>query len=193
MTTDYNDDIRAAVAVMRDGGIVLYPTDTVWGLGCDARRSDAVRKIFAIKRRADSKALISLVSDEEMLRRHVAENPTAEQRDFIESHASRPVTMIYPQGMDVAPELLAGDGSIGIRIVCEGFAHDLCRAMGGPVVSTSANTSGAPTPPTFSEISDGIIDAVDYVCETGRDNGRPSKPSMVARISADGSVEILRE
>ncbi|MDE6395475.1 MAG: L-threonylcarbamoyladenylate synthase, partial [Duncaniella sp.] len=172
----YDNDVRRAVAVMRDGGVIAYPTDTVWGIGCDASCSEAVRRVFEIKRRADSKALITLVSDEDMLARYLADRVSDVCRDII-ADSSRPVTVVYPGGVNVAPELLAADGSIGIRIVRTGFASDLCRQSGGAIVSTSANISGQPAAAVYSEISEEILGAVDYVAHTGREGVPPSRPS----------------
>lgn len=188
----YKRDVEQAVAVMRAGGVIAYPTDTVWGIGCDASDSDAVRRVFDIKRRADSKALITLVCDDEMLSRYIADRVSDVCRDII-ADSSRPVTVVYPGGVNVAPELLADDGSIGIRIVRSGFASDLCRQSGGAIVSTSANISGEPTPAVFSEISDEILGAVDYVALSGREAMSPSRPSKVVKLMPDGSVLIIRD
>ena len=188
----YLDDLRRAVAVMRSGGVIAYPTDTVWGIGCDASCSEAVRKVFEIKRRADSKALITLVSDENMLARYIADGMSDVCRDII-TESNRPVTVVYPGGVNVAPELLADDGSIGIRIVRSGFASDLCREFGGAVVSTSANISGCPTPAVYNEISSEILDGVDYVAEVGRGDSSPSLPSRVIKLMPDGQILIIRD
>jgi len=164
----------------------------VWGIGCDATDSDAVRKVFDIKHRVDSKALITLVADEEMLMRHI-DGAIPPQCAGCVSEADRPVTVVYPGGRDVAPELLAADGSIGIRIVRDGFAADLCRALGGPVVSTSANISGEPSPAVYGEITDDVLHAMDYVAMTGRDNLAPSRPSRVVKLTDNGDIIILRD
>lgn len=186
------DDLRAAVETMRRGGIIAYPTDTVWGIGCDATQGAAVKRIYELKRRSDSKAMITLVCDETMLEEHLANGMPVECRDFLSCHSDRPVTMVYPHGTNVAPELLAADGSIGMRVVGNGFAHDLCRMLGVPVVSTSANVSGNPAARTFAEIAPEILAGVDYVCTTGRENAFPGKPSMVGRLTENGEIEILR-
>lgn len=191
--SDYAADIVAAVKVMRRGGVIAYPTDTVWGIGCDATCTGAVKRIFEIKRRADSKALITLVGDIDLLHRVVGGRVPDKCQEFIKSQSPRPVTMVYPRGEGVAKELLAPDGSIGIRFTPDGFPGDLCRAMGVPVVSTSANISGKPSPSVYSEIPADILEAVDYVCQTGRDNLAPSRPSMVAKLNADGEIIILRD
>lgn len=184
-----NTDIAAAVAAMRLGGVILYPTDTVWGIGCDASNPEAVARVYAIKHRADSKALITLVDSWKMLRRLVGEVPQ-QAREMMES--PRPTTVIFPSARGVAPGLLAPDGSIGVRLTREEFSATLCRELGGPVVSTSANLSGEPSPRFFHEISPDIINAVDYVALTRRADLTPSQPSMVVALCPDGSINILR-
>lgn len=187
----YRDDIAEAVAVMRRGGVIAYPTDTVWGLGCDARNSAAVRRIFEIKRRCEAKALITLVDSMAMLERTVDEVPEVAEQ-LIEA-AVDPVTVIYDRGRDVAPELLADDGSIGVRMTREPFSAGLCRAMRGPVVSTSANFSGEPTPLDFSSIDPELLGLTDYVCRSRRDEAPAPKASTVIKISAGGLFKILRK
>lgn len=187
----YRDDIAEAVAVMRRGGVIAYPTDTVWGLGCDARNSAAVRRIFEIKRRCEAKALITLVDSMAMLERTVDEVPEVAEQ-LIEA-AVDPVTVIYDRGRDVAPELLADDGSIGVRLTREPFSAGLCRAMRGPVVSTSANFSGEPTPLDFSSIDPELLGLTDYVCRSRRDEAPAPKASTVIKISAGGLFKILRK
>lgn len=189
---DYKKDINSAVEAMRAGGVIAYPTDTVWGIGCDASCSEAVRKVFTIKHRADSKALITLVADEEMLGRYVPGVIPDACRSIINA-GGRPVTVVYPHGRNVAPELLAADGSIGVRITRSGFPADLCQALGGAVVSTSANISGHPAARTFAEIDPAILEAVDYVALSGRDNDVPAMPSRVVKIADDGEIIILRD
>lgn len=193
MTTpeQYRDDIAEAVAAMRRGGVIAYPTDTVWGLGCDARNSTAVRRIFEIKRRCEAKALITLVDSMAMLERTVEEVPEVAEQ-LIEA-AVDPVTVIYDRGRDVAPELLADDGSIGVRLTREPFSAGLCRAMRGPIVSTSANFSGEPTPLDFSSIDPELLGLTDYVCRSRRDEAPAPKASTVIKISAGGLFKILRK
>lgn len=187
---DLRDDIRNACEVMGKGGVILYPTDTVWGIGCDATRSDAVRRVFDIKHRADSKALITLVGDEVMLERYVAEVPDIAW-ELIEA-AVDPITVVYDHGTGLAPELLAADGSVGIRLTRENFSRRLCRAFRRPIVSTSANISGRPTPMCFDEIDREITEAVDYVVNCRRDEPAQHRPSSVIRLSADGTFKIIR-
>ncbi len=189
----YTDDIRDAVAAMRKGGVILYPTDTVWGIGCDATNSAAVRKIFDIKRRADAKALITMVGSLAQLER-TAEGIPEVAYQLIE-YSEKPLTIVYDGAAPhsgIAPELLAPDGSIGIRVTAEAFSKALCIAFGKPVVSTSANISGEPTPATFDDISPEIIAAADYVCTSRRDEKAAAKPSTVMRLWADGKFKIIR-
>lgn len=185
------DDLRRAVDTMRRGGVILYPTDTIWGLGCDARCSEAVKRIFEIKRRADSKAMITLVDSLAMLDATVEEVPEVAEQ-LIEA-AVDPVTIIYDRGREVAPELLANDGSIGVRLTREPYSAALCRMMRGPVVSTSANISGEPAPLDFASITQEIRDAVDYVCESRRNDPPAPKASSVIKISTGGLFKIIRK
>ena len=186
-----DQDISAAIAALREGGVILYPTDTVWGLGCDATNSKAVKRIFDIKRRADSKALITLVGSEVALERTV-ENVPEVAWQLIEASV-KPVTIVYDHGRGVAPELLAEDGSIGVRLTQEAFSKALCNRLHKPLVSTSANISGQPAPQTFAEISPEILNAVDYVCTSRRDETAPASPSLVIKIQDNGVFKILRK
>lgn len=183
-------DISAAVDVMKRGGVILYPTDTIWGLGCDARNPQAVKRIYEIKQRVEAKALICLVGSMAMLDSVVGEVPDVAEQ-LIEA-AVNPVTIVYDHGPGVAPDLLAPDGSIGVRLTRERFSSALCQAMRGPVVSTSANISGCPAPRDFASIPDEIKAAVDYVCTSRRDETSSAKPSTVIKISAGGLFKILR-
>lgn len=176
---------------MKRGGVIVYPTDTVWGIGCDATCSEAVRRIYEIKRRTDSKALICLVADEEMLRHHVGSVPQAVSDSL--SGFDRPTTVIYPEARNVAPELLAPDGSIGIRVTSEEFSCGLCKALGNAVVSTSANISGHPAPAIFSEISQEILAQADYVAASRRSDTSKSAPSRVILITPEGEIKVLRQ
>lgn len=191
MNPDWTADIARACEVLRRGGVILYPTDTVWGIGCDARRSDAVKRVFEIKRRAESKALITLVDSLAALDRIVAEVPEVAEQ-LIEA-AVDPVTIVYDRGCGVAPELLADDGSLGVRLTREAFSAALCRTFRGPVVSTSANISGDPTPTDFASISPDILAAVDYVCTSRRDDPPAPKSSSVIKIGSGGLFKILRK
>ncbi|MBJ2189579.1 MAG: threonylcarbamoyl-AMP synthase [Muribaculaceae bacterium] len=186
----FEQDINNAVAALRRGGVILYPTDTVWGIGCDATDPTAVRRVFEIKRRADSKALITLVADVADIGRYSAVSPSTVLA--IIGRSERPTTVVYPGGCGLAPELLAEDGSVGMRVTGELVSASICRAFGKPLVSTSANISGQPATGIYCEISKEIIDAVDYVVEARRDDCSRSMPSRVIKINADGSVITLR-
>lgn len=188
------DDLGAAVETLRRGGIVIYPTDTVWGIGCDATNEEAVARVKALKGRADAKALITLVSDAAMLERWVDDVPDV-ALELIEAteEGSRPVTIVYdhPSRM-LAPGLLAPDGTAGIRVCRDPYAAALCRRLRRPVVSTSANFSGQPTPASFAEIDPAVIAGADYTARYRRDDHSAAQPSSVIKISTGGLFRILR-
>lgn len=186
----FDSDIREAVATLKRGGVILYPTDTVWGLGCDATSGEAVRRVFEIKRRADSKALITLVANEDDLSRYSSAD--IQKALEIMSESERPTTVVYPGGHGLAPELFAEDGSVGMRLTREHVSASLCREFGLPIVSTSANISGEPAPALFCEISPEIIASVDYVVEARREDLTRSLPSRIVKLNPDGSVTIIR-
>lgn len=191
---DYASDIHAAVDVLRRGGVIAYPTDTVWGIGCDATDSAAVRRIFDIKHRADAKALITLVGSLAQLERTVDGIPEVAYQ-LIE-YSTKPVTIVYDRPLPsarIAPELVAPDGTIGVRVTSEAFSKALCEAFRRPLVSTSANISGQPAPAVYTEISPEILEAVDYVCLSRRaETPSGAVPSSVIRLSEDGLFKILR-
>lgn len=189
VTTD--EDIERAVATVRNGGIILYPTDTVWGIGCDATRPEAVRRVFEIKRRADSKALILLLGDIRDLPRYV-ENIPEPALQIIET-ATKPTTIIYDHGRNIAAETMAEDGSVAVRVTSEPFSRRLCIACRRPLVSTSANVSGKPAPTCFAEIDPEILAAVDYVVESRRNDAPGAKPSSIIKISDDLTFKIIRQ
>lgn len=191
MPTDYRQDIDRAIQALKKGGLILYPTDTVWGIGCDATNPEAVAKVYALKKRDDSKALITLVGSEAALERTVEEVPEVAWQ-LIEA-ADKPVTIVYDKGVGVASNLLAPDGSLAVRLTREDFSRQLCQRFRRPLVSTSANVSGAPAARCFSEISKEVIDGVDYVCEARRDEAPAAVPSMVIKIGAGGQFKILRK
>lgn len=187
---DFRQDVAECVEVMRRGGVVVYPTDTVWGIGCDARNSSAVRRVFEIKHRAESKALISLVADIVMLRNCVGEIPLT-VIDLLNSQGS-PLTVVYDHPSGLAPELLAPDDSAALRITSERYSQELCRLLGAPVVSTSANIAGSPTPLRYEMIDPYILDSADYVSRYGRDFPQAAGVSRVVKVSADGQIKIIR-
>ena len=177
---EFRNDLKEALTVLRDGGIILYPTDTVWGLGCDATNADAVRKIYEIKKRADSKALITLV-----------EKVPSVAWDVMELN-SRPTTIVFDGGRNLATNLLAEDGSVGIRVTGELFSRELCFRFKKAIVSTSANLSGEPSPACFEQISPEIIEAVDYVVKYRQKDRSKVQPSTVIKLGAHGEVKVIR-
>ncbi len=185
------DEIKKAIEVLKAGGVILYPTDTVWGIGCDATNPEAVKKVYEIKRREDSKALICLVDSEARLSRYVRKVANVTW-DMIEM-SERPLTVIFDHVSGLAPNLLAEDGSAGIRITREQFSKELCYRFQKPIVSTSANISGEPTARTFDEISDEIKQAVDYVVHYSQQCKEKHKPSSIIKMSEDGQFTIIRE
>lgn len=185
------DDIKKAIEVMKQGGIILYPTDTVWGIGCDATNAEAVAKVYSLKRRDDSKALICLVDSDNRLQRYVHNIPDVAWQliDAVE----KPTTLILDGAVNLAPNLIAEDGSIGIRITKEPFSQELCYRFQKAIVSTSANISGEPAAQNYCDISQEILDGVDYVCQSRRQEHKPHTPSSIIKLSVDGEVKIIRK
>lgn len=188
---EIQDDITEACAVLQRGGIILYPTDTIWGIGCDATNSEAVRRVYEIKRRADSKALIVLTDSMTKVDFYVDEVPDIAY-DLVDM-ADKPLTIIYDKARNLAPELLAEDGTVAIRVTSEHFSQALCRRFRKAIVSTSANVSGAPSPATFAEITDEIKSAVDYIVEARRDEQKKVSPSSIIKVSSGGVIKIIRQ
>lgn len=176
---------------MKKGGVILYPTDTVWGIGCDATNADAVAKVYKIKQRDDSKALICLVDSDARLQRYVRNVPNIAW-DLIDAF-TKPTTIILDNAVNLASNLIAEDGSIGMRITTEKFSHELCYRFQKPVVSTSANLSGMPAAQNYCDIDPKLLEAVDYVCESRRGEHKPHKPSGIIKLSADGVVSVIRK
>lgn len=185
------EDIKNAVTVLRQGGIILYPTDTVWGIGCDATNPEAVRRVFEIKHRDDSKALICLVDKPDRVQRYVRNIPEVAWDIF--DLATTPTTVILDGAVNLAPNLIAEDGSIAMRVTHEEFSQQLCYRFQKALVSTSANISGEPTAQNYRDISPEIIDAVDYVCWTRRQEHKPHTPSSIIKLTPDGQVTIIRK
>ena len=196
-----DEALAEALKVLRVGGTVLYPTDTVWGLGCDATNPEAVAKIFAIKRRSEAKSLVLLASDLDMVAKYVREIPSIAV-DLVEVN-DKPMTLIYPEAVAGAPDgpgdrwhlawnTVAEDGTIGIRIPLFDLCKDLAFKLGRPLVSTSANISGEPTPKRFSEIPQEIKDAVDFVVPPSFDTASTGQASQIIKVGLDGEVEIIR-
>ena len=184
------EDLLQAIQTMQAGGIILYPTDTVWGIGCDATNEEAVKRIYALKQREDSKSMLVLLDNAAKLDYYVDVPETAEM--LLETESEKPMTIIYPHAKHFAPSIIAADGSIGIRITTETFSRQLCEKMRKPIVSTSANISGQPTARFFHEISQEIIDGVDYVCHYRRNDDFPHEPSSIIKLNEDGTFKILR-
>lgn len=187
--SEYREDISRAVEVMNRGGVIIYPTDTIWGIGCDATNDEAVRRVFEIKRRNDAKALISLVDSEAKIQFYVREVPDVAW-DLIEL-SDTPLTIIYDGARNLAPSLLAEDGSAGIRVTREEFSRNLCMRMKRAIVSTSANFSGEPSPKRFSDIPAELLSQVDYVCTSRRDEVNPSA-SHIIKLGAGSEVKVIR-
>ncbi len=185
------DEIKKACEVMQKGGVILYPTDTVWGIGCDATNEEAVRRVFEIKRRADSKAMLVLVDSPVKVDFYVDEVPEVAW-DLIEM-TTKPLTIIYDGARNLAHNLIAEDGSVGIRVTNEEFSKQLCFRFRKAIVSTSANISGHPAPSVFSEISDEIKKAVDYVVDYRREETGHPKPSGIIKLGKGGQIKIIRE
>lgn len=185
------EDIRNAIEVMRKGGIILYPTDTIWGIGCDATNAEAVAKVYEIKKRDDSKALICLVDSDARLQKYVLRVPNVawDLLDIVD----KPTTVVLDHAVNLAPNLIAEDGSIAMRITKEPFSHELCYRFQKPIVSTSANVSGEDAPQNYKDISEDIINAVDYVCWSRRNEHKPHQASSIIKIAEDGEVKIIRK
>lgn len=176
---------------MRKGGVILYPTDTVWGIGCDATNPAAVEKVYKIKRRDDSKAMICLVDSDARMQRYVRNVPEVAWQ--VLELADKPTTVILDNAVNLAPNLIAADGSVAMRITSEPFSHALCYRMQKPIVSTSANISGFPPAQNYRDISEELLAAVDYVCFARRQEHKPHTPSSIIRLRPDGQVEIIRK
>lgn len=186
----YIEEIKKACNVMRKGGIILYPTDTVWGIGCDATNEEAVNRIFRLKERSDSKALITLIPDSRWLSRYVDDVPSI-AFELIDV-TTTPLTIVYDKGINLAPNLMSDDGSIGIRVTKEEVSNRLCRELRRPIVSTSANISGRPTPLSFYGIERTIIEGVDHVVNLRREETEEHQPSGILKLSKGGIIKIIR-
>lgn len=185
------NDIRNAVETLKKGGVILYPTDTVWGIGCDATNEEAVARVYKIKRREENKALICLVDTEARLQKYVRNVPNVVW-DIMEM-ATKPTTIILDNAVNLAPNLIAEDGSVAIRITHEEFSSQLCYRFQKPIVSTSANISGEKTAQNFKYISQEIIEAVDYVCLSRRQEHKPHTPSSIIKLTEKGEISIIRQ
>jgi L-threonylcarbamoyladenylate synthase len=184
------EEIKKSLETLKRGGLLLYPTDTVWGIGCDATNASAVEKIFALKQRAESKALICLVSDFKMLQNYV-ENVSEVAYDILK-YACKPTTIIYDNPIRVAENVVADDNTLGIRVVKDDFCKQLIRKFKKPIVSTSANISGENAPKSFADIVPAISENVDYIVNLRR-NEKNAKPSAIIKLSNDGKVSVIRK
>lgn len=204
----YNkEDLQQALQVLRSGGIIVYPTDTVWGIGCDATNVEAVKRIYALKQREDSKSMLVLLDSAAKLNYYVDVPEAAEMllgvqntdrfadgaQTDLQDEATKPMTIIYPNARHLAQNLIAEDGSIGIRITSEPFSQALCAQLKKPIVSTSANISGHPSARFFHEIEQAILEGADYVCLFRREDETPHQPSTIIKINADNSFKIIRQ
>jgi L-threonylcarbamoyladenylate synthase len=186
-----DEEIKNALEVLRKGGTILYPTDTVWGIGCDARSKDAVAKVFKIKQRAEYKSMVTLVCDHTMLNRYVKEVPEVAW-DLIEA-ADSPLTIIYPDARLLAGNVIAADGSVGIRLVNDEFCRDLIHKFGKPIVSTSANISGEAAPSSFNDIKIDILNKVDYIVNLRQKETNNIQPSTIIKVALNGEFKIIRK
>ena len=186
----FREDIEKSLDVLKRGGVILYPTDTVWGIGCDATNDAAVAHIYAIKRRNEAQSMLALVDGFDMLAGYVANIPDIAIQ--LNDESERPLTIIYPDAKNLAVNLVGDDGSIGIRIVKDTFCRQLIKAFGKPVVSTSANMSGEPTPGIFDEIFGEIKTAVDYIVRWRQDDRQSATASSIIKVNLDGTHSVLR-
>ena len=185
------EDIKQSIEVLRAGGVILYPTDTIWGLGCDATNELAVKRIYEIKKRADAKAMLTLIDNPAKLQAYVTEIPDMAW-DLIEL-SEKPLTIIYPEAKNLALNLLAEDKSIGIRVTSEIFSKSLCERFRKPIVSTSANISGEQAPQNFGQISAEIKSAVDYIVSFKQEETTLPKPSSIIKLGAGNLIQIIRK
>jgi L-threonylcarbamoyladenylate synthase len=186
-----NEDIKKAIEVLKNGGIILYPTDTVWGIGCDATNEDAVKKIYTLKEREDSKSMLVLLENPNRINSYVHEVPEIAW-DLIDA-ADKPMTIIYPEAKNLAKNLIADDNSIGIRLTEERFSSDLIQRFRKPLVSTSANISGETSPSNFSEISDKIKEGVDYIVNFRQEEKTMNTPSSIIKLGVSGEIQVIRD
>jgi L-threonylcarbamoyladenylate synthase len=191
LTPFFEEDIRRAVTVLQEGGVILYPTDTIWGLGCLVSKVSAIQRIYEIKKRYEKKSLILLVNDESMLLKYVSEIPPV-AFDLIQGY-HKPLTVVYPGAKNLPSVLIASDKTIAIRIVKHVFCEEVIRRCGEPMVSTSANISGQPAPASFSAINELIREAVDYVAMTDRDKLHKPAASTIIRLLPHGDFETIRD
>jgi L-threonylcarbamoyladenylate synthase len=187
----FDDDIKESLIALKIGGIILYPTDTIWGLGCDATNPSAIEKIFRIKSRSGSKSLLVLVNGDQMLERYVKNIPEISYE--LTGVSDDPLTIIYPEGKNLAKGVCGDDGSVGIRICRDEFCNELITRFRKPIVSTSANISGQPSPGNFYAIEKSVIEQVDYVVKYRQDDRQIQSVSPVIKIESNGTIKIIRQ
>ena len=185
------EDLKKSLQVLKEGGIILYPTDTIWGLGCDATNAEAVARIYQIKKREDTKSMLVLVDNEDKLYQYIINVPDMALE--ISRISEKPTTIIYPGVVDLAPNLVAEDQTMGIRITADPFCRQLIQKFRKPIVSTSANISGENPPANFSKISDEIKSAVDYVVRWRQNETRKGMPSSIIKIGTNNEIQIIRK
>lgn len=190
MIQSFENDIKECLEVLRRGGLILYPTDTIWGIGCDATNEEAVATVFRLKKRSDEKSMIILVADERSILTHVTQ-PDLKIFDYIKG-IQKPTTVIYEGGVGLAENLINRDGSIAIRIVKDVFCRQLIKRFQKPIVSTSANISGYPPPAFFEDIDIAIKNGVDYIVQHRREEREPIRPSSIIKWNNDGTLTIIR-
>lgn len=184
------DEVAKALNVLQQGGIILYPTDTIWGIGCDATNTEAIKKIFALKQRNEAKSMIILLDNDNKLQSYVNEVPEIAYQ--LMEYAENPLTLVMPGAKNISPVLIAEDGSVGIRVTNHDFCQQLIQRLRKPLVSTSANISGQPSPKNFGDVAPEIINGVDYVVDLEQHDLSEKKPSTIMRLQPDGRFEFLR-
>ncbi|HTI60651.1 L-threonylcarbamoyladenylate synthase [Mucilaginibacter sp.] len=184
------DEVAKALKIVQDGGIILYPTDTIWGIGCDATNTDAVKRIYELKQRDEAKSMIILLDTENRLESYIKEVPQVAY-ELIE-FAENPLTLVMPGAKNISPAIISEDGSVGIRVARHDFCRQLIQRLRKPLVSTSANISGRPSPQNFNQVDPEIIGGVDYVVDLEQQNTELKKPSTIMRLQPDGRFEFLR-
>jgi len=185
------EDLKKSCEILRQGGLILYPTDTIWGIGCDATNEEAVGRVYALKQRTDHKAMLVLIDSPAKLNGYVSNIPDITW-DLLDV-SDKPLTIIYPNAKNLAFNLLGEDGSVGIRITKERFSHGLCKLFRKPLVSTSANISGLPSPARFSDIAEAVKNGVDYIVQYRQNETVSAKPSGIIKLSENGCIQIIRE
>jgi len=191
LNLNFYEDIEQCINVLRSGGTILYPTDTIWGIGCDATNENAVRRVYEIKQRADSKSLILLAYSPYQIANYVEEIPQIAY-DLIEI-ADKPLTIIYPNAKNLAKSVIADDGSVGFRVPKDDFCRQLCEKFSRPIVSSSANISGERSPACFNEISETIKKSVDYIVNFKQDDTNHSLPSSIIKLKGNAEFQIIRK